>query len=237
MRSDRIFAFLFSLLLLNEIVAGFYQDIYESWYLVSKPLLMLSILVYFTWQTKGFSHPIKIWLMVGFTFSWIGDVALMFQGIEDFFLYGLAAFLLAHISYILAFRIWVYDNLEIPLIKRAPWMAFVLMLFGVGFFKILEPGLGNMKLPVIVYMIVILLMVLMALNRYRKVSRKGFYWIISGAIVFLLSDSILAYNKFIEPVAYSGVWIMLTYGFAQWAIMQGGLVEWRNLSRKSGRDL
>lgn len=231
MRSDRIFALLFAVLLLNEMAAGMYREIYEVWYLVSKPMLLLSIIVYFVWQTGRFSHPIKRWLILGFVFSWLGDIALMFQATEPFFLYGLAAFLLAHIAYILAFRIWVYDNLEIPLMKRAPWMAFLLMMIGVGYFKVLEPGLGSMKLPVIVYMVVILLMVLMALNRYKKVTRKGFAWVVSGAFAFLVSDCILAYNKFIDPVDYAGVWIMLTYGFAQWAIMQGGLVEVRYLRR------
>lgn len=233
MRSDRIFATLFAFLLVNEMVAGFYRDLYEWWYLISKPLLMLSIIIYFVFQTVRFPHALRNWLLVGFVFSWLGDISLMFQREETFFLLGLASFLLAHVAYIMAFRLWVYDNLEIPMLKRHPWMAFALMLYGVGFFKILEPGLGEMKLPVIVYMAVIILMAIMALNRHRKVSRLGFLFVILGAVSFLLSDSILAYNKFAEDIPWSGVWIMLTYGFAQWAIMQGGVIELRNIGRSS----
>jgi len=231
MQSDRLFAILFAVLLANEITAGFYRDFYEWWYWVSKPMLLGSILVYFVYQARNFPHPLRRWLLVGFFFSWMGDIFLMFQKDETYFLLGLAAFLLAHVAYILAFRLWVYDNLEIPLLKRHPWMVFVLMLYGYGFFNILEPGLGQMKVPVIAYMAVILIMVIMALNRQKKVSRQGFFWVITGALFFMLSDSILAYNKFLESIAYSGVWIMLTYGVAQFSIMYGGLLELRRIGR------
>ena len=164
-------------------------------------MLLLSILVYFAYQSRNFPHPLRKWLLVGFFFSWLGDIFLMFQKEETYFLFGLASFLLAHIAYILAFRLWVYDNLEIPLVKRHPWLVFVLMLYGYGFFKVLEPGMGEMKIPVIAYMAVILLMVIIAMNRQRKVSRIGFRWIMAGALLFLLSDSILAYYKFVDDVA------------------------------------
>lgn len=233
MRSDRIFVLVFSLLFINEVVAGYFRDDYAWWYLISKPLLLIAILTYFVIQTRNFAHPLRTWLIAGFALSWFGDVFLMFQADEVFFLLGLASFMLAHVAYILAFRLWVYDNHEVPLLKRSPWMAFVLMLYGVGFFKLIEEGLGPMKIAVIAYMAVILLMAIMALNRYKKVSRRGFAYIMAGALSFVLSDSILAYNKFMEPIPYAGVWIMATYCFAQWGIMMGGLCDLRTMARHS----
>lgn len=232
MRSDRYFSIFFVLLLLNHIWAGHFRDLYEWWYLLSKPALMVSIVVYFLWQCHNFPHQMRNWLVVGFVFSLAGDVLLMFQEKELFFLLGLASFMLAHVAYILAFRLWVYDNHEVPLLKRHPWMAFALMLYGVGFFQLIEGGLGAMKIAVIAYMAVILLMALMALNRHRKVSRRGFALILLGALAFLLSDSILAYNKFQEPIPFGGIWIMTTYAFAQWAIMLGGIIELRGIARR-----
>lgn len=231
MRSDRIFALVFSLLLVNEVAAGYFRDDFVWWYFISKPLLLVAILIYFVQQTRNFIHPLRNWLIAGFGLSWFGDVFLMFQADEVFFLLGLASFMLAHVAYILAFRLWIYDNHEVPLLKRSPWMAFVLMLYGVGFFKLMEEGLGAMKIAVIAYMMVILLMAIMALNRYKKVSRRGFAYVMAGALAFILSDSILAYNKFMEPVPFSGVWIMSTYCFAQWGIMMGGLNDLRAITR------
>jgi len=234
MRSDRIFTLLFALLFVNEVCAGFWRDTYEWWYLLSKPALLLSILVYFVLQTRSFPHPFRNLLIAGFAFSWFGDGFLMFQAEDEvYFLLGLVSFFFAHIAYILAFRLWFYDNHEVPLLKKSPWLAFVLMLYGLGFFKLIDSALGDMKLPVIAYMAVILLMSLMALNRYKKVSRRGYALVLAGALAFLLSDSILAYNKFMEPLQYAGVWIMATYCFAQWAIMMGGLIELRVAARQS----
>lgn len=237
MRSDRIFAIIFAVLLVNEIAAGMFRETYEWWYLLSKPALLLSIIGYFGYRTRSLSHPFRNWLLVGFIFSWGGDVFLMFQQTEIFFLLGLASFLLAHVAYIFAFRLWTYDNLEIPLLKKHPWLVFVLMLYGIGLFQILDPNLGDMKLPVIVYMGVIILMGIMALNRYKKVTRRGFIWITTGAFFFLLSDSILAYNKFVEEVPFGGALIMLTYGFAQWAIMHGGIIELCRMMSDSGSNV
>lgn len=231
MRSDRIFGVFFGLLLANEMVAGAYREVYPLWYFVSKPLLLFAIVAYFWTQTSQYPHGLRNFLLAGFFFSLFGDTFLMFQSQELYFLLGLAAFFVAHVCYILGFRLWTYDNLEIPLVKRHPWLVFVLMLYGYGFYKVLEPGLGQLEIPVIAYMAVILLMVIIAMNRQRKVSRIGFGWVMSGALLFMLSDSILAYNKFIEEVPYSGIWIMLTYGAAQLFIMFGGLVELRRIGR------
>lgn len=237
MRSDRIFAIVFSVLVLNEIAAGTFREDYEWWYLISKPALLLSIIGYFGYRTRMLIHPFRNWLLAGFVFSLGGDVFLMFQKVEIYFLLGLTSFLLAHVAYILAFRLWTYDNLEIPLLKKQPWMVALLMLYGIGFFKLMEDNLGEMKLPVIVYMGVILLMAIMALNRYKKVTRRGFMWVTAGAFLFLLSDSVLAYNKFTDEVPFAGVWIMVTYGFAQWAIMHGGIIELRRMLSDSGSNV
>jgi uncharacterized membrane protein YhhN len=229
MRSDRIFSGFFSLLVANEIVAGHYRDTFELWYLLSKPLLLLSIIIYFVAAARNMPHALRNWLLLGFFFSWLGDISLMFQNTEPYFLLGLASFFLAHVCYIMAFRLWIFDNMEIPLLKRHPWMIVLLVLYGIGYFRLLEPGLGQLKIPVIAYMAVIVLMVIMALNRFKKVTRRGYAMIVAGAFLFLLSDSILAYNKFIDRIDFAGIWIMITYSFAQLLIMRGGISELRGI--------
>lgn len=228
MQRDHLFIGLFGVLVVNERLASAYLDTWPEWYLMSKPALLLSIILYFVAATRSVKHPMRFLLLAGFVASWLGDISLMFQKEDEvYFLMGLISFFLAHVFYILSFRYWFYDNHHIPLIKKQPWMMFLLVAYALGLFRLLEPGLGSMKIAVIAYMVIILLMVVMALNRFAKVSRKGFALVFAGALLFLVSDSFLAYNKFAEPVPMAGAWIMLTYSAAQLLIMLGGLHELR----------
>ena len=82
-----------------------------------------------------------------------------------------------------------------------------------------------------IYAFVISLMAVMAVNRKGRVNTLSFNLIFYGAILFLLSDSILAYNKFVSPIGFSGLAIMSTYMAAQYLIVIG-VVE-RKLKKHS----
>lgn len=101
----------------------------------------------------------------------------------------------------------------------------VLTLYAFGLFYLLKDGLGNMLIPVFVYMIVILMMAITAFLRQQKVFKKSFILVFIGAILFIISDSILALNKFYMPVRFSSVSIMLTYAVAQFFIVMGFLKQ------------
>jgi len=229
MRFDKIFTLIYVLVCANEMLAGTYVDVWPEWYHLSKPLIMTSLGIYFVWQTWGVNHRFKWYIAGAFVFSWFGDSFLMYQQRDElYFLLGLASFLTAHVFYMFAFKIWFEDNHETPLLKRYPWMGMLLFVYAIGMYKLLEADLGTMKLPVVVYIGVILGMSLLALNRYKKVSASSFRWIVLGAFAFLISDSILAYNKFVDDINYSSFLIMGTYCLAQFAIMKGALCELRN---------
>lgn len=85
----------------------------------------------------------------------------------------------------------------------------------------MEPGLGEMKIPVMVYASVIVVMTITALLRYGYTSIQSFSLVFGGAIMFMISDSLLAVNKFLNPFAYAGFWIMATYCLAQFLIVKG----------------
>jgi uncharacterized membrane protein YhhN len=228
MRFDKFFTLIYLLICVNEIWAGMYVDVWPEWHHLSKPLIMMSLGAYFVWQTRQVAHQFKWFIITAFVFSWLGDSFLMYQKLDDiYFLLGLASFLIAHVFYMFAFKIWFEENHETPLLKRHPWMGMLLFVYAIAMYKMLEPDLGTMKLPVVLYIGVILGMTLLALNRFRKVAAPSFRWIFLGALAFLASDSILAYNKFVEDVDYSGILIMSTYCFAQFAIMKGALCQLR----------
>ncbi|NJM25768.1 MAG: lysoplasmalogenase [Bacteroidia bacterium] len=95
------------------------------------------------------------------------------------------------------------------------------VLAGAGLVIILLPHLGALKIPVVIYALVLVTMVLSALYRFGKTTTLSFWLVLGGALLFMTSDSLLAINKFIAPLPMAGFWIMLTYGAAQWCIVVG----------------
>ena len=76
-------------------------------------------------------------------------------------------------------------------------------------------------MPVALYGVTIVVMVMTALFRYGRTIPNSFWLVFGGAALFMLSDSILAINKFLTPVSYASFWIMLTYMSAQLMIVVG----------------
>ena len=114
--------------------------------------------------------------------------------------------------------------------KKSPKGFMVAMLiYAALLFYMLKDGLGDLLIPVIVYMIVILSMSTTAYLRHKQDNVISYNWVFSGALLFMLSDSILALDKFYQPLPMSSVLIMLTYALAQYCIVIGILKHKENL--------
>ncbi len=90
---------------------------------------------------------------------------------------------------------------------------------------VLYPTLGGLRMPVMLYALVITVMALQALFRFGYTSTKSFALIFCGAICFMISDSLLAINKFLQPVPMASLCIMATYILAQYLIVEGVLTH------------
>ncbi|WP_316634675.1 lysoplasmalogenase [uncultured Flavobacterium sp.] len=191
---------------------------YESLNLFLKPLLIpvLSFEVYFYRK-----FPSKNTLLIALLFSWIGDVILLFTDIaEIYFILGLVAFLISHITYCILFNKQIKGE-----IKRNTLLfgigSVLIACYLIGMLSVLLPSLGDLRIPVIVYASVISIMLLFAFNGFLIWKKPGNSYVFLGAIVFVLSDSILAVNKFYKPIEKSSFFIMLTYLVAQYLIVVG----------------
>ena len=175
---------------------------------------------------QGRSDKITKLITWGLIFSWVGDVLLMFESPEQplFFMGGLGAFLTTHVLYILAFKAVVTDSSK-SIFKTRLVAIFPFIVIGGVFYYALFPGLGELKIPVLVYTGVIITMVIFALNRIGQVNAASFRLVYYGAIIFMISDLLLAINKFLMPFDHAGVYIMGTYILAQALIVAGVLVE------------
>ncbi len=188
---------------------------------IVKPLLM-PVLVVLYW--KNIKPPLSLVnksILAALFFSWLGDLLLMFQAQQaNFFIFGLVAFLLAHLAYIVAFFNTNRPRKTSELMKN-PWLTIPFLIYCFGFVYYLKDDLGGLLIPVSVYAVVITTMAMMAVYRYGKVPYKSYRPVFAGALFFVLSDSLIALNKFSFPIYWAGVWIMATYCLAQYLIVVG----------------
>lgn len=182
---------------------------------VAKPMLMISLLAAI-FQT-GYQSDVRKKLVTALLFSFAGDVFLMFEyKVPSFFIYGLVSFLIAHVFYILIFiRIWKRVSVSV----KWTWAIPVAIYYG-ALLYLLFPSLGFMKIPVTIYGAVISIMLFSALQLVFS-FRNGSLLVVAGAVLFVLSDSLLAINRFHTPVLHSGLLIMATYAAAQYCLVKG----------------
>lgn len=182
----------------------------------SKPMLLTSLAVVYLVSTKT---PV-FWYVFGMFCCCVGDVFLLFEG-ADFFTYGLASFLLGHLVYIKLTVGFLPKDLTAKMITSA--VPFVLLL-GLLMYLI-YPNLGNMLVPVLIYGITISTFGSVALLNYRGNKSTENLWLFMGALIFMLSDSLIALNKFYQPHQWYGVAIMVTYILAQFLICKSMIAK------------
>jgi uncharacterized membrane protein YhhN len=149
-------------------------------------------------------------VVVALLLSAAGDLLLAWP--RDAFLPGLLAFLAAHIAYILAFL-----GVPAPLAARLIlWPALLLALYGAGVLVALWSHVtGRLRLPVIVYVVVILAMAWQAAALCLAIPAPWTLLAFAAALCFVTSDSALAFNKFRGAFEGGDAVVMLTYYAAQ----------------------
>jgi uncharacterized membrane protein YhhN len=211
------FSLLYGAILLLELLCEQMQPEARYFLYFIKPLALLSLGAYVVVQIRKGKASFSWWLLAAIFFSWLGDIFLMFQA-EIWFMLGLGSFLLAQLAYA-----WLFRQEGGGFLRKKPVWALPFLAFGLGLMGWLWPHLGDLKVPVALYASAILLMNLMALSRKEKVSETSFRWVMVGAILFLISDSLIALNKFYQPITGARLLIMLTYLSAQFLLVMGWL--------------
>ncbi len=192
-----------------------------------KPLIMVCIGLYFVLNTKIPDKKIFRYLMAAFAFSWLGDILLMFPHINDlFFIFGLLAFLGAQIFYISLFLRMIKMSGKKSLLKRQPFWLIIFIAYGLTVYTILFNELDIvLQIGVFVYMVALLTMSSMTLNRLGNSHPASFKLVFIGSLFFVISDTLIAFNRFLVEIPQEGIIIMGTYMIAQYLIMQGVLFE------------
>lgn len=211
-----IWIIIFLVILFADLIGIYLNN--ENLRTITKPLLMPVLAIYFLTGTKFASSNLKAWIFLALFFSWTGDVLLLFEEIHSiFFLLGLCAFLIAQVFYIIFFH-----NIRMREYIRGNALLLLLAIVYYGvLISILSPFLGDLRLPVRIYGVFLSFMLMLAMHTIFSKHKRAGLWMMLGAILFVASDTLLAFNKFYATFNYSGILIMLTYGLAQLFIAHG----------------
>jgi len=175
--------------------------------LIFKPLTTLLVIAY-AWPRGRGLPVVRRWVLAGLWLSLAGDVALMWpQG----FLAGLVSFLLAHLAYLVAFtRVQPLAARRLPFVAYGAVGAAILWALWSG----VPPGL---RAPVVAYVVCLASMAAQAAVLWRAGDARAAVLALGGAL-FLLSDALLATNKFAGAVPLERLWVLTSYWLAQWCI-------------------
>lgn len=174
-----------------------------------KPLTTALLLTIALAATPHDGARYQITVVIGLALSLAGDVFLMLP--RDRFVPGLASFLLAHVAYIVAF------TTRAPL-AAVPGLFAPFALIGLAVLARLWRNLGHLKLPVAAYVLVIVIMAGQAAGRWWLLGTPAAALAAIGATLFVVSDALLAVNRFGRPFNSAQALIHASYFMAQWFI-------------------
>lgn len=189
-----------------------------------KPLLMPLLLLWYLYSIE--KKALKKGLVIALIFSFFGDTFLLFvYRNEAFFLLGLGSFLVAQLSYVYLFFKDKQKG-KLPLGFAIGSLSFFSFFVGLLLLVIYD-DLNDLLLPVIVYAIAVGLMGVAASFRYQSVNNTSFIYVFLGAFLFVISDTVIALNKFLfnGQMLLSGFIIMSLYITGQYFIVKGIIKE------------
>jgi uncharacterized membrane protein YhhN len=177
---------------------------------IFKPLATLLIIAIAFQNWAHSKSAYSQWILMGLCFSLIGDVLLIWP--NQYFLAGLAAFLLAHVAYLIAFTRDCTFPASLPV-----WMVYLAV--AAAFFVVLFPTLpAGLRVPVAAYAALLSTMAGQAMGRFLLRHSRSAQCAAMGALLFLISDLLLALHRFHRPLLHSTVLILVPYYFGQWFI-------------------
>ena len=214
--SIQIIAFILFYAVLGVLLFIEVKDDEKGRYLCMILLMPILLIYYFS------SVPLETinWLIViGLICGYAGDIFLMFKKRDDFFIFGLGSFLLGHIFYIIGFLLSIVNIMAFPAWGIILFIPEILIL-AFALLKI-KGKMDDMTIPTLVYVGVIGTMGICSILRLAQFDGLGFLFVYLGAIFFMVSDGLIAINKFDKEIKHGEVIIKLTYGLAQFFIARG----------------
>lgn len=203
---DKLLYIALAILFLVDLLLVYSGETNERFF--TKTLLVpMMILIYLKERKStetGVVKTLNQLFLTGLFFSFLGDVFLLFSW---GFLPGLGFFLAAHVCYIFSLKAIAKGGINYK------YLIFISMYYIVLIISLYE-YLNEMKIPVMIYGLVISTMLYFSLKTKEKL-------LIAGALLFVISDSLLSVNLFVKETAFLSITVMITYVFAQMLLIKG----------------
>jgi uncharacterized membrane protein YhhN len=194
--------------------------------LAAKAIIIPLLMVFLISNNVNRKSRENLLIFGGLFFSWTGDVILELpEQNPGIFIAGLSSFLIAHVMYSILFLSTPGEN---SLLNKRFYLILPVVIYEGILVTLLYRDMGNMRIPVIVYSIIIMTMLSAAINRIDKVNTRSYYMVLAGAILFVISDSAIALNKLSIEIRHSSILIMSTYVAAQYLIVLGYINQYWN---------
>lgn len=178
------------------------------WTFAPLATVLIFIIAFANWTARKDFY--SLWISIGLLFSLAGDVFLLRS--DHFFTLGLFAFLLTHIAYLIAFT----RDARFPA-RFSAWALYLLFAAACYFFLFswLPPAL---HISVAIYAVLLVSMAAQAMGRFLNRRTASAQFAAIGGLFFVLSDGLLAFDRFYKPIHLAPLLVLLPYYAAQWLI-------------------
>ena len=199
-----------------------------------KPLLLAVLSAWFYLNSRRHGDRSTVLVRGALFFPWRGDEGLRFVHRDGFFfLVGLGCFLLAQLCYGFAFAQNIGETGGLEGLPTAALFALGIGAYAFFFGWDLMPAVDEgMQLPVTAYMVAITSMGMLAAFRWQRTWPRSLWLVFIGALLFMASDSVLAWDRFRTPLSWASLGVMLPYAAGQLLIAAGALAHVRDLERQ-----
>lgn len=175
---------------------------------LSKPLIMISLIYHYAQMSE---RSIDKMFFTAMIFALLGDIFLLVKD-SNFFILGILAFMVMQVRY------GQYFLRQQKFFGSYKYILSTIVIATCIWFNIaFADRFGELRIPVMVYSGAISFMAITAIAQEKSKL------ILYGSLIFVLSDLLLAYNKFVNPLVKLDIWVMITYSLAQFLIVNGSL--------------
>jgi uncharacterized membrane protein YhhN len=187
----------------------------RKWIFYAKPFIMPVLVAYYLLNTQP-AHPI---IIIAMLCAFLGDFFLMWYEKRTYFLSGLLSFFVMQILYIA----FINNNQLAGSILSVPniIMACMYLLLGTIIFSLLVKHLSNLMIPVIFYILLLLSVSYFCFLNVMEHKTEIAFVQYAGSLLFLISDTLLAFDSFRKPIRFGGIYIMISYIVAQLFLLAG----------------
>ncbi|MFD0860841.1 lysoplasmalogenase family protein [Sungkyunkwania multivorans] len=221
MKNQGLFTIIYMVILATDLVCSNVESL-RPFRVITKPSVISSLFFFFLYNSGHLVKQQRNFMLAALVFFFLGDLFFLNYYDNLFFMIGFGFFFLAYLMYVFAFQFNISYHLG-----RLVILSVIIMIYAFWFLKKTLMGLGDYFIPIIIFMVVIFSSLQSAFFRWNQVPQKSFYLVFVGALIYLGTQTLIAYNKFVGPVPYENFFTMFTYGIAQYCIVIGILIQQR----------